>query len=291
MKRKLTAIAVVCVMSLMLMSTAVVYALSTKPTIIGFANMAASIEKSYGTVLELDLTLRNNKPVYKTSVIIDEKRVLIYVDALTGVEIERKDPVALDDEETEIYMGYDIGSSASVTASQGQTVSEIAVQAQMGYSAAATITYEKAKEIALAYVGGGTVREMELDYEHGILVYEVEIKYNGIEYDVDVDAATGEIVKYKSDYSPNNTVVPSTSQPVTTPTPSHSGSTASSQISYEKAKEIALAKVGGGTVKKIELDYEKGYLVYEVEVRYNGREYEVKIDATTGGIVKYKIDD
>lgn len=286
MKRKMTAIVAVCVMCLMLMSSVFAYAASTKPTIISFANMAASIEKSYGTVLELDLTLRNDKPVYKASVIIDGKRVLVYLDALTGTEIERKEPVALDDEETEIYTNYEVGTSANATAGQAQTTG----QTQTGTPAAITITYEKAKEIALTKVGGGTVREIELDYEHGILVYEVEIKYNGIKYEVDVNAETGEIVKFKSEYS-SNTAALSTSQPTATSTPSQSGSTASGQISYEKAKEIALAKVGGGTIKDIELDYEKGRLVYEVEVKYNSREYEVKIDAATGEIVKYRIDD
>jgi len=231
MKRKMTAaITVVSVTCLILTSSVFAYAATTKPTIKGFASMAASVEKSYGTVLELDLTMRNGEPV-----------------------------------------------------------SEIAAQTQTSYSSIATITYERAKEIALAKVGGGTVKEIELDYEHGVLVYEVEIKYNDAEYDVDIDAATGEIVKYKSEYSTNNATT--TQNPSTTPKPSQSDSTASTQITYDRAKEIALAKVGGGTVKEIELDYEKERLVYEVEIKYNGQEYEIDIDAATGEIVKYKIDD
>ena len=290
MKRKMTAaITVVSVTCLILTSSVFAYAATTKPTIKGFASMAASVEKSYGTVLELDLTMRNGEPVYKANVIVGGKRVAVYFNALTGTEIERRDAVALDDEETVIYTNYDIGSSASVAALQGQTVSEIAAQTQTSYSSIATITYERAKEIALAKVGGGTVKEIELDYEHGVLVYEVEIKYNDAEYDVDIDAATGEIVKYKSEYSTNNATT--TQNPSTTPKPSQSDSTASTQITYDRAKEIALAKVGGGTVKEIELDYEKERLVYEVEIKYNGQEYEIDIDAATGEIVKYKIDD
>ncbi|GHV31757.1 hypothetical protein FACS1894167_14420 [Synergistales bacterium] len=66
---------------------------------------------------------------------------------------------------------------------------------------------------------------------------------------------------------------------------------AASEITAEKAKEIALSKVGGGTVVECKLDYEHGKQVYEIEIRYNGRKYEVDVDVATGNIVKYEIDD
>ena len=290
MKKKLTiAIAVICVTGFILGGTVLAQAATSKTTIIGFADMAASVEKSYGTVLELDLTMRNGEPVYKANVIVGGKRMLVYFNAVTGTEVERKSAVALDEDETKIYYDYNIASSAS---GQGKTASEIAAGAQTSYSAEAKISYERAKEIALAKVGGGTVKEIDLDYENGILAYEVEIKYNGIEYEVDVNATTGEVVKFKSDHSThssNNSTSSSTQKPSTTSGLQSDSSTA--QISYERAKEIAIAKVGGGTVKEIELDRENGRLVYEVEVKYNGREYEIDIDAATGEIVKYKVDD
>jgi len=286
MRRKfMIAIAVICVAGAILGGTVLAQAATTKSTITGFADMAANVEKSYGTVLELDLTMRNGEPVYKANIIIGGERVLVYFSAVTGTEIERRDAVALDGDETRIYYDYNITSSAG---SQGKTASEIAAGAQTSYSAEAKISYERAKEIALAKVGGGTVEEIDLDYENGILVYEVEIKYKGIEYEVDVNATTEEVVKFKSDHSTDNT----SAQKPSTSTPSQSQSDSSTaQISYEKAKEIALAKVGGGTVKEIELDHENGRLVYEAEVKYDGREYEIDIDATSGEIVKYKIDD
>ncbi|GHS86262.1 hypothetical protein AGMMS49957_04100 [Synergistales bacterium] len=66
---------------------------------------------------------------------------------------------------------------------------------------------------------------------------------------------------------------------------------AASEITAEKAKEIALSKVGGGTIVEFKLDYEHDKQVYEMEVRHNGREYEIDVDAATGDIVKYEIDD
>lgn len=197
MKRKMTiAIAVICAAGFVLGGAVLAQAVTAKPTIIGFANMAASVEKGYGTVLELDLTMRNGEPVYKANVIVGEKRVLVYINAVTGIEIERKDAVALDEDETRIYYDYNI---ASPVGDQRKTAAGVATGAQTNYSAEAKISYERAKEIAIAKVGGGTVKEIELDYEKGRLVYEAEVKYNWREYEIKIDAVTGEIVKFKTD--------------------------------------------------------------------------------------------
>lgn len=55
-------------------------------------------------------------------------------------------------------------------------------------------------------------------------------------------------------------------------------------ISEEQASAIALGAVKG-TIKKIELEQEKGRYIYEVEVDKDGREFEVSIDSVTGGII------
>lgn len=47
---------------------------------------------------------------------------------------------------------------------------------------------------------GGTVREVELEFEHGRVVWEVEITAaDGVTYDVDVDSSTGEITRVRQD--------------------------------------------------------------------------------------------
>ena len=40
---------------------------------------------------------------------------------------------------------------------------------------------------------------MELDRDHGRMVYEGEIYYKGLEYDFDIDAVTGEVLKWHVD--------------------------------------------------------------------------------------------
>ncbi len=64
------------------------------------------------------------------------------------------------------------------------------------------IGVSRAKEIALKKVPGAKnshVKEIHLDRENGRMVYEGEIHYNGWEYEFDIDAVTGAIVKWKVD--------------------------------------------------------------------------------------------
>ncbi len=64
------------------------------------------------------------------------------------------------------------------------------------------IGIDKAKSIALSRVRGANnshVRKLKFDYEDGRPVYEGEIRYNGWEYDFEIDAVTGKIVKWEKD--------------------------------------------------------------------------------------------
>ena len=67
--------------------------------------------------------------------------------------------------------------------------------AESGY-----IGESKAKQIALAHAGvsEGSIRELEceLDREDGIMVYEIDFECGNYEYEYEINAATGEIVKY-----------------------------------------------------------------------------------------------
>lgn len=78
--------------------------------------------------------------------------------------------------------------------------------ATQGSTQAATqandIGMEKAREIALQNVAGATadnVTKYSVDNENGRMVYEIEIVYNEMEYDFDIDAATGDIIGQSSE--------------------------------------------------------------------------------------------
>lgn len=61
------------------------------------------------------------------------------------------------------------------------------------------IDMESAAQIATQRVPGRVVK-IELDYENGILVYEVDIMTPSGKYELHVDAATGQILKIERDY-------------------------------------------------------------------------------------------
>ena len=64
------------------------------------------------------------------------------------------------------------------------------------------IGVNRAMNIALKKVPGANsshVKEIHLDRENGRMVYEGEIYHNGWEYEFDIDAVTGAIVKWKAE--------------------------------------------------------------------------------------------
>ena len=64
-------------------------------------------------------------------------------------------------------------------------------------------------------------------------------------------------------------------------------------ISVDEAKRIALEKVAGASesdIVKAHKDYDDGRQEYEVEIRYNGYEYDYEIDAETGNIISSDVD-
>ena len=140
------------------------------------------------------------------------------------------------------------------------------------------ITADRAKEIALADAGlsasGVTFIRANLDWDDGRAVYEVEFYSGSTEYDYEIDAVTGAI--RSADRDVEGFTVPSTSGGAT--------------ITADRAKQIALAEVPGGTVFKCQLDRDDGRLVYEVEVYSGTTEYDFEIDAQTGSILSRDVD-
>ena len=64
-------------------------------------------------------------------------------------------------------------------------------------------------------------------------------------------------------------------------------------ISFDEAVQSALARVPGATVTNVtefNRDYENGRLEYEGEIHYNGYEYDFEIDADTGTITKWEVE-
>jgi len=170
------------------------------------------------------------------------------------------------------------------------------------------IGVDKAKAAAFADAGvkGSAVRdlEVELDVEHGIMVYEVEFKANGTEYEYDIDAVTGEVVHVDKDidddWYDDDWDEAQNKKPVSVDKPSNSGAatgntpSSAELISAEKAKSLALEHAGLKSseivFEKTELDEDDGIWEYDVEFRKGNIEYEYEIDAKSGKILKAEKD-
>ncbi|MBQ9768757.1 MAG: PepSY domain-containing protein [Clostridia bacterium] len=66
------------------------------------------------------------------------------------------------------------------------------------------VTAEKALEIALAHAGvskeKAVMDRVETDFENGKKIYEVEFYSAGYDYDYDIDAETGKVLRFEKEY-------------------------------------------------------------------------------------------
>ena len=128
-------------------------------------------------------------------------------------------------------------------------------------------------------------RDIDPELDENPAHYEVELKTASGEFDYDVDAYTGEILKGRANVleSSGTATVPSTGTPST-----------SAKITETKAQSIALQDAGVSTADalglRVKLDWEDGTQVYEVEFRAGGLEYEYEISALDGTIRKAERD-
>lgn len=115
--------------------------------------------------------------------------------------------------------------------------------------------------------------DFDLDRKSDTLQYKVEIlDVNGVEYDVRVDASTGEVVSSQPDYSPED--LPA------------------GRISLEEARAIALEQAPGGEVLYIKLDRDDGHWQYEVHlVSAEGGYGELDLDVESGDVMEEDWDD
>ena len=162
------------------------------------------------------------------------------------------------------------------------------VEKQGTASTKAYIGESKAKSIALDHAGVTKTLKMEVEFDadDGMLIYDVEFETSTYEYD-----------KEKNDdvISNNNSNTNNNSNNSSSNSNNNSSSNANSNntnfISSSKAKEIALNHAGASSVKNLEIELDKEDKEYSVEFIYNNKEYEYEINAVTGKIIEYDIDN
>lgn len=182
-----------------------------------------------------------------------------------------------------------------------------AIQSSGQASDSAYIGVEAAKSAAFAHAGLDasqvTTDEVDFDYEDGRMVYELEFYADGAEYEYDIDASTGAVVKFSQEGGRTQTSSSAGSGGASGNVSSGSGSgTAQSgaggtaaDIGREAALAAALSHAGVSQDQVYDLEvkreYDDGRLEYEIEFKTGGWEYEYTINATDGTILDYERDN
>ncbi len=144
----------------------------------------------------------------------------------------------------------------------------------------------RAKALALAAIGATeanvTGYQCEMEYKRSVMVYEIECDFNGKEYEIAVNALTGEIVQ-RDEEALDGRHPGTTETPGTTEAPG-------TYLDEARAKEIVLADAGVAegdiTGYRLQSDWDNGIREYEIEFYAKGYEYEYTLNAATGDILK-----
>ena len=177
-------------------------------------------------------------------------------------------------------------SQAGETVANQNAITSTGTASQSGY-----IGLEAAQSAALTHAGldasAVTWKEADYDYEDGRMVYEMEFFANGVEYEYDVDASTGEVLKMEKEGA-------EWSEPSSggqnTGSQGNSGGGSSGVIGRDAARDAALAHAGVSLSQayelKVEDELDEDQPQYQVDFKANGYEYEYEIDAYTGSVLK-----
>lgn len=163
-----------------------------------------TIHPSTGVILERDLTIGSlSSRENFTNLISYEKAKSIaleqYPDGrVTDIDLEWEDSaycyqieVIQNGLEYEMELDAQTGSVLWYGAEDGEKTKK------QNTSKSNSITMEQAKQIVLEKAPGAYVKEIKLDHDDGMTLYEGELLKGDYEYEFEVDAATGKIVKWE----------------------------------------------------------------------------------------------
>src|SRR5690625_2449825 len=170
-----------------------------------------------------------------------------------------------------------------------------------------TLNHDEVKSLITSQYPG-KITELELEKDNNKAVYEIEIVNDDMEYELKVDANSGQILKLKEKQiagnDSKNDSQSNESEKITLNEKNEENENkdanngAQTKVESQEPKnekqenklavldpsqaiEIALAEFPG-VVEDVELDEEDGRLIYEIEIENGDEEAEFEIDAMTG---------
>lgn len=239
-------------------------------------------------ILEFSYDGDDKTPKYDGTLIKDNYEYEVDVNAKTGQIIKF--------EKEAIFTPNSNGNANNASANTQQSTTQQSTTQNNNASTTrkAYIGESKAKSIMLNKVPGATISKFYLDND-ATPEYDGELIKGDYEYDISVDAVTGEIREFSKErirnYN-NPTINNSTSTNSNTnannnvPTNNNGITTNRTYIGESKAKSIMLSKVPGATIRRFHFDNDSTP-EYEAELIKDGYEYDISVNALTGEIIEF----
>ena len=211
------------------------------------------------------------------------------------VELEWETP-SRGEYEVEFYSGrieydYEIDPVTGEILSYDYDIDYYHVSDSSTNASSEDISEEQAKEIVLSHAGvserDAVFVRARIENDDGQRIFELEFYVGSTEYDYELNPITGKILSWDQDIE-NFHIPGAGAQPnPTCPGPIE-------LLSESRAKEIALKHAPAKSrIIKCELDFDDGKAIYEIEI-VGGKdkmEIECELDAVTGDVLKWEIDD
>ena len=146
-------------------------------------------------------------------------------------------------------------------------------------SSASYITADEAEQAALSHAGISasdvSFITCELDFDDGIMVYEVEFISGSTEYDYDINALDKSVLKFSTERADNYNQSGQGSS---------SGNSAS--VTEAEAQQAAFSHAGVSGATVIKAEYDRDDNKYEIEFIAGSYKYEYEISAADGRVLK-----
>ena len=155
---------------------------------IGFERAASiALELAEGNVTDIELSEDDGHREYEVEIRNGEYEYDFDIDAFTGEVLEQ------DRERISNHSA----ASAEVKDDSKKEMSGDNDDANKAQDV--QISLAQASDIALTEAGGGKVEEIELDWDDGLQYYEVEIINGDTEYELEINASDGSVLKFEQD--------------------------------------------------------------------------------------------
>lgn len=179
-------------------------------------------------------------------------------------------------------------TGAAVTVPQVSEYGASTTTEQVAQQPATTLTGDEAAAIALAHAGlkEADALRKEYDADDGVKHWDIDFRSGDWEYDYEIHAVTGEVLKSEKEYEPVK-AAPAVAQ-THPPAPVQTTPPAEEKLTKEEAQAIALKHAGltEVTALRAEYDADDGVRHWDIDFRSGDWEYDYEIHAVTGKVLK-----